>query len=77
MEDMIKEIQIEMLKNKKFRDELRLALYNDYANLDKKNISLKDIKKRTQDILRMLAEIELDTMMNEENHIAEDFEIEN
>ncbi len=74
---MIKEIQIEMLKNKKFRDELRLALYNDYANLDKKNISLKDIKKRTQDILRMLAEIELDTMMNEENHIAEDFEIEN
>jgi len=74
---MIKEIQIEMLRNKKFRDEICLALYNDYMKLDKKDISLKDIKKRTEDLLRILAEVELNAMMNEEKYEIDDIDMEN
>lgn len=78
MEDMIKEIQIEMLKNKKFREEICLALYHDYAKTDKKDITLKDIKKRTENLLRMLAEVELQTMMEEENYeMNKEIEMEN
>jgi hypothetical protein len=59
LQRLIKEIERELLKDKKFRDELSVTLVNDYLDLDKDDISLNDVKKKTKELLKTLVKLEL------------------
>ncbi len=70
MEKLLKEIEMELLKDKKFRKGLVAALINDYIN-NPKQLSFEEIKKRTQDMVRATAELELQEMLGEEEETEE------
>ena len=65
-EELINEIERKLLKDKNFKKELTVALVNDYIN-DPKTLSLTEIKKRTENLVRYVAELELQEMYGEED----------
>lgn len=73
-EKIIKEIERKLLKDKNFQKELSLTLLTDYLE-NPRAISFEDVKRKTQDILRHIAELELQSSIEEEETPAdsEDF----
>ncbi len=73
-EKIIKEIERKLLKDKNFQKELSLTLLTDYLE-NPRAISFENVKKKTQDFLRHIAELELQSSIEEEETPAdsEDF----
>ncbi len=69
-EKLIQEIEKRLIRDKKFRKELTATLINDYI-IDSKPISFKEIKKRTRDLIRYTAELELKEMFEEPEEVNE------
>lgn len=65
MEKIIREIERKLLEDENFRKELSLVLLTDYLE-NPRAISVEEVKKKTQDLIRHIAELELQSTMDEE-----------
>jgi len=65
VEKIIREIERKLLEDENFRKELSLVLLTDYLE-NPRAISVEEVKKKTQDLIRHIAELELQSTMDEE-----------
>lgn len=76
MEELLKEIEIKLLKDENFKKELISSLISDFIN-DPKPISFKEIKKRTEDLVKYTAELELQEILGKAEEEEDEGILEN